>query len=236
MAQMYTEKGVLFAVSTALAELLGWQKKIHSCFSRTSYRKTRVNFWANPIFHWNNIAFLRRHMLSVQFSHSVVFDSVWPRWLQHAKPPCPLPTLGVYSDSWLSSQWGHPITSSSVVPFSRLQSFPASGSFPMSQFFTSGGQSFGVSALASVRPMNTQDWSSLMATHSCILAWRIPCTEKTGGLQSMGSQRVGHNWATSLSLSLLGKCKSKLQWGITVHKSEWPSPKIYKHKCWRGCG
>ena len=96
--------------------------------------------------------------LSVQFSPSVVSDSLWPHGLQHTRPPCPLPTPRVYSNSSPSSGWCHPVISSSVVPFcSRLQSFPASGSFPMSQFFPWGGQSIGVSASASVLPMNIQD-------------------------------------------------------------------------------
>ena len=98
----------------------------------------------------------------VQLSHSVVSDSLWPHGLQHARPPCPSPTLEVYSNSCPLSWWCHPTSSSSVVPFSPcLQSFPASGCFPMSQFFTWGGQSTGVSALASVLPMNIQDWFPL---------------------------------------------------------------------------
>ena len=97
----------------------------------------------------------------VQFS-SVVSDSLRPHELQHSRLPCPSPTPGVYSNSCASSRWCHPTISSSVIPFSsRLQSFPASGSFLMSQFFTSGGQSIGVSASASVLPMTTQDWSPL---------------------------------------------------------------------------
>ena len=97
---------------------------------------------------------------SVQFSRSVVSDSLWPHELQHARPPCPSPTPGVYSDSCLS--WCHPAISSSVVPFSSCpQSLPASESFPMSQLFAWGGQSIGVSALASFLPKNTQDWSPL---------------------------------------------------------------------------
>ena len=83
-------------------------------------------------------------------------------WLQHARPSCPSPTSGVYSNSCALSQWCHPAISSSVVLFSSCpQSLPASGSFPMSQLFTSGGQSIGVSASASVLPVNTQDWSPL---------------------------------------------------------------------------
>ena len=94
---------------------------------------------------------------SVQFSHSVMSDSLWPHGLQHARPPCPLPTPGVHSDSCPSSRWCHPAISSSVVPFSSCpQSLPASESFPMSQLFTSGGQSTGVSALASFLPKNTR--------------------------------------------------------------------------------
>ena len=96
-----------------------------------------------------------------QFSRSVVSDSLRPHELQHARPPCPSPTPGVHSNSRPPSQWCHPATSSSVVPFSSWpQSLPASESFPMSQLFTSGGQSTGVSALASFLPKNTQGWSS----------------------------------------------------------------------------
>ena len=99
---------------------------------------------------------------SVQFSHSVVSDSLWPDELQHARLPCPLPTSRAYSNSCPLSQWCHPTISSSVIPFSsHLQSSPPSGSFQMSQLFTSGGQSIGVSASTSVLPMNTQDWSPL---------------------------------------------------------------------------
>ena len=99
---------------------------------------------------------------SVQYSRSLVSNSLWPHELQHTRPPCPSPTPRVYSNSCPLSQWYHPTISSSVVPFSSyLQYFPASGSFQMSQFFTSGGQSIGVSASTSVLPMNTQDWSLL---------------------------------------------------------------------------
>ena len=100
--------------------------------------------------------------LSVQFIHSVVSDSLWPHGLQHGRLPCPSPTPRAYSNSCLLSWWCHPTISSFVVPFSsRLQSFPASGSFPVSQFFALGGQSIGVSASASVLPMNIQDWFPL---------------------------------------------------------------------------
>ena len=90
-------------------------------------------------------------LISVQFSRSVVSDSLRPHGLQHARPPCPSPTPGVYSNSCPLSRWCHPTTSSSIVPFSSCpQSFPASGSFQTSQLFASGGQSIGVSASASV--------------------------------------------------------------------------------------
>ena len=110
--------------------------------------------------------------LSVQFSfsHSVMSDSLWPHGLQYARPPCPSPTPGVYSDSCPLSRWCHPTISSSVVPFSSgLRSFLASGSFQMSQLFTSDGQSIGVSASTSVLLMNTQSplgwtgWISLLS-------------------------------------------------------------------------
>ena len=118
---------------------------------------------------------------SAQFSRSVVSDSLRPHELQHARPPCPSPTPGVHSNSRPSSQWCHPTISSSVVPFSSCpQSLPASESFPMSQHFTGGGQSTGVSASASFLPKNTQDWSTL---------------EWTGwiSLQSKGLSRVFSN-------------------------------------------
>ena len=99
---------------------------------------------------------------SVQFSRSVVSNSLRPHRQQHAKPPCPSPTPRVYSNSCPLSLWCHPTISSFVAPFSsHLQSFPASESFPVSQFFTSGGQSIGASASASVLPMKIQGWFSL---------------------------------------------------------------------------
>ena len=92
-------------------------------------------------------------------------DSWWPHGLQHTRPPCPSPTPRVYSNLCLLSRWCHPTISSSIVLFSSyLQSFPASGSFQVSQFFASGGQSIGISASASVLPMNIQDWSPLGLT------------------------------------------------------------------------
>ena len=99
---------------------------------------------------------------SVQFSCSVVSDFLWPSELQHARPPCTSSTPGVHANSCPLSRWCYPAISSSVVPFSSCpQSLPASGSFPMSQLLAWGGQSIGVSASASVLPVNTQDWSPL---------------------------------------------------------------------------
>ena len=118
---------------------------------------------------------------SVQLSPSVVSDYLWPREPQHAKPPCPSPTPGVYPNRCPLSWWCHPTISSSVIPFSSCpQPFPASGSFQMSQLFASGGQSFGVSVSTSVLPMNTQDWSPLGWT-----GWIF--------LQSKGLSRVFSN-------------------------------------------
>ena len=102
-----------------------------------------------------------KYIHSVQFNHSVVSDSLRPHESQHTRPPCPSPTPGVHLNSCPSSRW-YPAISSSVVSFSScLQSLPASRSFQMSQLFTWGGQSIGVSASASVLPINTQDWSPL---------------------------------------------------------------------------
>ena len=118
---------------------------------------------------------------SVQFSCSVVSDSLRPHESQHTRPPCPSPTPRVHPNSCPSSQWCHPAISSSIVPFSSCpQSLPVSESFPMSHLFAWGSQSFGVSSLASVLPENTQDWSPL---------------EWTGwiSLQSKGLSRVFSN-------------------------------------------
>ena len=103
---------------------------------------------------------ITRH--SSQFSCSVMSDSLWPHGLHHARLPCPSPTPGVCSNSCLLSQWCHLTISSFIIPFSCLQSFPASGPFPRSQFFASGGQS--IRASASVLPMNIQDWFLLGMT------------------------------------------------------------------------
>ena len=109
---------------------------------------------------WIFIIKISDSICSVQFSRSVVSDSLWPHELQHARPPCPSPTPGVHSNPCPSSRWCHPAISSSVIPFSSCpQSLPASEPFPMSQLFPWGVQSIGVSGLASFLPMNTQDLS-----------------------------------------------------------------------------
>ena len=127
-------------------------------------------------------------MISVQFSRSVMSPSLQPHGLQQARPPCPSPTPGAYSNSCPLNQWYHPTISSSVIPFSSCpQSFPASGSFQMSQLFTSAVQSIGVSTSASVLPMNIQDWFPLGLT-----GWI--------SLQSKGLSRVVAAAAKSLQL------------------------------------
>ena len=145
-------------------------------------------------------------MYSVQFSHSVVSHSLQPHESQHARPPCPSPTPGVYPNSCPSNGWCHPAISSSVVPFSSCpQSLPASESFPMSQLFAWGGQSTGVSALASFVPKKSQDWSPL---------------EWTGwiSLQSKGFSRVfSHTIVQSINSSMLSFLHSPILTSICDH-------------------
>ena len=148
--------------------------------------------WA-PMFH-------KQCFSSVQFSHSVVSNSLWPHESQHARPPCPSPTPRVHSNSHPLSRWCHPAISFSVVPFSSCpQSLPPSESFPMSQLFTWGGQSTGVSALASLFPKNTQDWSPL---------------EWTGwiSLQSKGLSRVFSNTQCLASLKKIITVNTQKMW------------------------
>ena len=122
-----------------------------------------------------------------QFSHSVLSDSLRPHESQHARPPCPSPSPGVHSNSWPSSRWCHLTISSSVVPFSScLQSFPASGSFQMSQLFTWGGQSTGVSALASFLPKKSQGWS--------LSEWSGWISLQSKGLSRVFSNSHIHTW------------------------------------------
>ena len=163
---------------------LGWEDPLEeenynplqcSCLKNPTYRgawraivqrvaksRTRLSDSAHTHRLDNIICSLDVLFSSVQFSLSVVSDSLRPHESQHARPPCPSPTPGVYSNSCPSSRWCHPAISSSVIPFSCCpQSLPASGSFPMSQLFKWDGQSAGVSASTSVLPMNTQDWPAL---------------------------------------------------------------------------
>ena len=121
-----------------------------------------LNYVPKLIVHSQSVQISSVQFSPVQFSHSVVSDSLRRHESQHARPPCPSPSPRVHSDSRPPSHWCHPAISSSVIPFSScLQSLPASQSFPMSQLFAWGGQSIGVSALASFLPKNTQDWSLL---------------------------------------------------------------------------
>ena len=146
---------------------------------------------------------------SVQFSCSVVSNSLWPHELQHPRPPCPSPTPRIHSDSRASSQWCHPAISSSVVPFSSWpQSLPASESFPKSQLFAWGGQSTGVSTLSSFHPKNTQDWSPLEWT--CWIS-----------LQSMGLSRVFSN--TTIQKHQFFSTQLSLQSNSHIHT--WPLEK-----------
>ena len=170
--------------------------------------KSVLGHWSTPVHAWSLV------VVSVQFSCSVVFDSLWPRESHHARPPCPPPTPGVYSNSCPLSRWCQPAISSSVIPFSSCpQSLPASESFPMSQLFAWGGQSIGVSALASVLPKNTQGWSPL---------------EWTGwiSVQSKGLSRVFSN-TTVQKHQFFG---SQLSSQSNSHIHTWPSGCLLTHK------
>ena len=146
---------------------------------------------------------------SVQFSLSVMYDSLRLHEPQHARPPCPSPTPRVQPNPCPLSQWGHPTILTSVIPFSSCpQSFPASGSFPMSQVFTWGSQSIGVAASTSVLPMNTQDWSPLGWT-----GWI--------SLQSKGPARVFSNTTVQKHQSLGTQLSSQ----SNSHMHTWPLDK-----------
>ena len=141
---------------------------LHHFISLFFFKRNRVKYLpASPLplyfFLWMSLYLVHSYTGSYQFSPVTQSClTLWPHELHHARPPCPSPTPGVHPDPCPLSQWCHPTISSSVIPFSScLQSFPASGSFQMSQLFTSGSQSIGVSASTSVLPMNTQDWSPL---------------------------------------------------------------------------
>ena len=140
-------------------------KTISSWEERIIWGTTLPLSGSSNIFLNDKMFYKIKNLSSVQFSCSVMSDSLRLHGLQHTRPPCPSPTPGVYSNLCPSSRWCHPAISSSVVLFSScLQSFPAPGSFPMSQFLASGDQSIGVSASASVLPVNIQDWFSLGST------------------------------------------------------------------------
>ena len=142
-------------------------KRVHGMGARSIGQTDPLelgNILLNISCKWPQVCYqrIRRQFSSLQFSRSVMSDSLRPHESQHARPPCPSPTPGVYSNSRPSSWWCHPAISSSVIPFSSCpQSLPASGSFPVSQLFAWRSQSIGVSALASVLSMNTQGWSPL---------------------------------------------------------------------------
>ena len=143
--------------------LMAWQSKFMSIKPVFKLRMhiNKYGPYLLPEFIWP-ISKEPKKMISVQFSHLVVSDSLRPHGRQHTRPHCSSRMPWVYPNSCPRSWWWHPTISSSVVHFASCpQSFPASGSFPRRQFFTSGGQSIGVSASASVLPMNTQDWSPL---------------------------------------------------------------------------
>ena len=134
----------------------------HCCCQETSWLLSQIPPYFAAMFSLHKTEWHFQNANSLQFSHSVVSDSLQPHESQLARPPCPSPTPGVHPNPCPSSWWCHPTISSSAVSFSScLQSFPASGSFPMSQFFASRGQSIRVSASASVPPMNIQDWFPL---------------------------------------------------------------------------
>ena len=175
------------------------------------YLTAMLASWLKQIFVLRNFVFYNVYskFSSVQFSHSVMSDSLRPHESQHARPPCPAPSPGVHSDSHPSSQWCHPAISSSVVPFSTCpQSLPRSESFPMSQLFASGGQSIGVSALASVLPKKSQGWSP---------------SEWTGwiSLQSNGLSRIFSN--TTVQKHQFFGAQPSLQSNSHIHT--WPQEK-----------
>ena len=162
--EWYPEWVLDFCVGSCLLNYHSLIPKISKTWRKTRLRKSQWDQFQRFLRPFNEKVLLDSYVLKnrdqgcvlvSQFSRSVVSNSLWPHGLQHARQPCPSPTPGVHSNSRPLSQWCHPTISSSVVPFSSCpQSFPASESFPMSQFFSSGSQSTGVLALISVLPMN----------------------------------------------------------------------------------
>ena len=165
-------------------------KYFSNCDIRVSLLTTKSSIGPNNYHNFKAVMSIN------QFCHSVMPDSLRPHELQHTRPPCPSPSPRVYSNSCPLSWWCHPAISSSVVPFSsRLQSFPASGSFQMSQFFASSGQSIGVSAVMSVLPMNIQDWF--------LLGWTSWISLQSKGLSKVFSNTTVQKhqfFSTQLSL------------------------------------
>ena len=146
------KSATLSIVSPSISHEVMWLYAMTLAFWKVSFKP----FFSTLLFH------LHQEALSVWLSRPVICNYLQPHRLQHARLPCPSPTPGACSNSCASSWWCHPTISSSVIRFSScLQSFPASGSFQMSQFFSSRGQSIGVSSSASVLPMNIQDWFPL---------------------------------------------------------------------------
>ena len=159
-----------------------WERKEHHALCLTSFcpYASLIHLWLDTL--PSSVKITPFIPYSVQFSRSVVSNSLWPHGLQHARLPCPSPTPGAYSNSCPSCRWCHPTISPSVIPFSSCLQFSisASGSFPVSQFFSSGGQSIGISASASVLPINMQDWFPL--------GWTVWIS-----LQSKGLSRIFSN-------------------------------------------
>ena len=182
-------------------------------------------------------------------SRSVVSHSLWPHGLQHTRLPCPSPTPRAYSNSCPSSRWWYPTIPSSVVPFSScLQSFPASGSFPKSQFFASGGPSIGVSASASVLPMNIQDWLPLLSTAAAksLQSWPTLCDPIDGSppgspIPGILKARTLEWVATSFSSAWKWKMKVKSLSHVQLSAIPWtaayqapPSMGFARQEYWSG--
>ena len=175
----------------------------------TDYQNSKESCYIMQTLFTRYKLYLHCSLQSVQFSHSVVSDSLRPHEPQHTRPPCPSPTPGVYPNSCVSSRWCHLAISSSVISFSScLQSLPASESFPMSQLFTWSGQNIEVSALASFLPKKSQSWSP---------------SEWTGwiSLQSKGLSRVFSN-TTVQKHQFLG---AQLSSQSNFHIHTWPLEK-----------
>ena len=181
---------------------------------------------------------------SIQFSFSLMSDSLLPHGLQHTRPPCPSPNPRACSSSCPSSQWCHPNISSSVIPFSScLQSFPASGYFPMSQFFTSGGQSIGASASASVLPVNIQCWFPLRLTGLISLqSKRFPrffsntTVQKHqffGAQLSLWSNSYNHTCMYACMLSRFSRVRLCVTLWIVAHEAP-PSMGFSRQEYWSG--